>query len=674
MSAISPASKLPESFLERINSKIHAVSKDGHLVPASKIENLAAPVGGTSERSRRSKRRHHQHATTTTDSMAQQLRLQKMLKGKAPTEGTETGKDDFEEQFMRRFRALDSWSLPTMRAFSDILDSVWKRSSGESNGAENYDTMPSIAPLSDKSFDLDAYAVKPASRQAGNSRPPSSSKIPVTVRPASASMAQSENRENLTDASHGRRSVPLKQQVSFTSDPGTSGGGGNHGTDSLRFSPSIVIQNSLDHNLQRPIHTPAPWAAYPTAKHTLLFPTITAGPLSSNLYGNNGTGSNLKSSSLDPATASVTATIGYPVIQGYEEQRLNELLFFDSLSETPRPAKNDAGSSNAAGSTATKRTRKKKTTTSTDIPKSMPLLQDPLSQNGSTFSTAGQVYGFDEGKLKQQSGAPTRSGALTHTQSEPVLARQSSLTSTVSFAYTDPYTQDKSDASPVYNSIAKGGSENPFHRLDGIRMASPRPLGHHEKGERAEGSLSRLSSRSSASSIGSGKTSANLPYNIPERLPASLGPDCDSEEYKRKKAMAMRRKEYSMQVKQLRFPPQKIKVGNGSMEERHAEGRWSRSETASDSKEEARKSVVTKGKRTMRVGNGSFRDLVEAHERLLKMKHFAQGIKKPKPKEQKSVPQSKEFKKPLDSVSPLERMRLEHKRDVLKFEEFKKKW
>lgn len=81
----------------------------------------------------------------------------------------------------------------------------------------------------------------------------------------------------------------------------------------------------------------------------------------------------------------------------------------------------------------------------------------------------------------------------------------------------------------------------------------------------------------------------------------------------------MRRKEYSMQVKQLRFPPQKIKVGNGSMEERHAEGRWSRSETASDSKEEARKSVVTKGKRTMRVGNGSFRDLVEAHERLLKV-------------------------------------------------------
>lgn len=146
--------------------------------------------------------------------------------------------------------------------------------------------------------------------------------------------------------------------------------------------------------------------------------------------------------------------------------------------------------------------------------------------------------------------------------------------------------------------------------------------------------------------------------------------------------MAQRRKEYSVQVKQLKFPPPKIYIRGEKQVKKgrsfaplHAEGgaggkgeRWEAESVASD-----RGRVMKKP--SIRTGKGEFRDLVEAHERLLKIKHFSKGVKKPRLRDPKETlpPVTQGFQLPKSiTMSPLEKMRIDHQRDCQTFEDFKK--
>jgi hypothetical protein len=406
---MQPATKLNESFLERINNKIHSVTKDGLLIPAK----LSYDSNQNKRRPRRQKKRIEDTA------------------------------ENFEQQFMLRFHNAEGFSLPSMRAFSDILNAYWIR-----NDEGNEDTSPhdtnNTTIRTGMSFDPEDYSIRAV-------KTPQSSRIPrhvEAIRPASALNPTISPSPVAQVSDVGRRSVPpvlenpLPQAVS-------------------NMPPSIFIQNSID---GRNIQTPAPWANYPTSKQTLLFPTITSGPTYSNLQ---------------VLTKSEQQQLSYSVVQESEEERTNELLFFDSFVE--QISKHEA-----------KKASKKKPPI---LKPSKPLLNDALSHMGQTFT---DVYrqSFEEKEKRLNHGSETATNV-----------------------YSGDYAQDESrmHRHSIPHSIP--------HSLPQIKtdMVYKRP----------QPSVSRQSSARSSSSAGSTK-SVVMPFSIPERLPSGLGPDLDSEDYKRR--------------------------------------------------------------------------------------------------------------------------------------------
>jgi hypothetical protein len=344
--------------------------------------------------------------------------------------------ENFEQQFMLRFHNAELWTLPSMRAFSDILSSYWIRNDdGIEHGCPRDTAKPHV--VSGMSFDPLDYAIRSVKT------PPS--RLPRHVesqstRPASA--VNSNTAKSPTPMAQisdgGRRSVPLKEKTIPQA--------------ALVMPPSIFIQNSIE---GRNIQTPAPWANYPTAKQTLLFPTITTGPT----YSNNQT-----------LTKSEAQQLSYAVVQESEEERTNELLFFDSfVQELSRHE-------------AAKPIKKKPPVIKT----TKPLLNDALSHAGSTFTD----------KYRQSFPEASASKSTPHI-----------------------YSGDNSQ------------EESRMRKPLSLPQLATRDLGYTRAKSSSRQSESRQSSRS-GSSVGS--RGSVLPFSIPERLPGGLGPDLDSEEYKRK--------------------------------------------------------------------------------------------------------------------------------------------